>query len=106
MAYHEKQYATQLELFKLLGRDADKVNRLPDSLDTLKRHVRESLPHIDMRSVKDLPLNPKKLSSSRQVTAMTTGENPTQDLFFLNPIDFLSRMPRLAAGQGHALRYG
>ncbi|EAQ82920.1 hypothetical protein CHGG_10738 [Chaetomium globosum CBS 148.51] len=32
-----KQYATQLELFKLLGRDADKVNRLPDSLDTLKQ---------------------------------------------------------------------
>jgi hypothetical protein len=100
-----KQYATQLELFKLLGRDADKVNRLPDSLDTLKRHVRESLPHIDMRTVKDLPLNPKKLSSSRQVTAMTTGENPTQDLFFLNPVDFLSRIEgsQLAKGMHYGL---
>ncbi|KAH6613526.1 hypothetical protein F5144DRAFT_654050 [Chaetomium tenue] len=100
-----KQYATQLELFKLLGRDADKVNRLPDSLDTLKRHVRESLPHIDMRTVKDLPLNPKKLSSSRQVTAMTTGENPTHDLFFLNPVDFLSRIEgsQLAKGMHYGL---
>ncbi|KAK3896610.1 hypothetical protein C8A05DRAFT_39840, partial [Staphylotrichum tortipilum] len=86
-----KQYATQLQLFKLLG-PIDKINRLPESLHTLKRHVRESIPHIDLRVAEDLPLNPKKLSSSRQVTAMMTGESPRQDLFFLNPVDFLGRI--------------
>ncbi|KAK4232710.1 hypothetical protein C8A03DRAFT_39693, partial [Achaetomium macrosporum] len=86
-----KQYAAQLQLLKMLG-PVEKVRQLPESLDTLKRHVRESLPHIDMRTAKDLPLNPKKLSSSRTVTAIMTGENPTQDLFFLNPVDFLARI--------------
>lgn len=86
-----KQYAAQLQLLKMLG-PVEKVRQLPESLDTLKRHVRESLPHIDMRTAKARPLNPKKLSSSRIVTAIMAGENPTQDLFFLNPVDFLARI--------------
>jgi hypothetical protein len=47
-----KQYAAQLQLLKMLG-PVEKVRQLPESLDTLKRHVRESLPHIDMRTAKD-----------------------------------------------------
>lgn len=86
-----KQYSTLLQLLKLLGH-SDKISRLPDSLDTLKRHVRESIPRIDTRVVKDLPLNPKKLSSSRMLSAIMSGESPTQDLFFLNPVDLLRRI--------------
>lgn len=86
-----KQYAAHLQIFSLLG-PVDKINRLPKSLDTLKRHVQESIPHIELRVVRNLPLNPKKLSSSRQVAAMATGESPTQDLFFLNLVDFLGRI--------------
>jgi DnaJ-domain-containing protein 1 len=40
-----KQYSTLLQLLKLLGH-SDKISRLPDSLDTLKRHVRESMPRV------------------------------------------------------------
>ncbi|EAQ83506.1 hypothetical protein CHGG_09910 [Chaetomium globosum CBS 148.51] len=52
----------------------------------------------------DAPLQ-SELRALDRVTAMTTGENPTQDLFFLNPVDFLSRIEgsQLAKGMHYGL---
>ena len=79
---------------------------MPEGLDTLKKYVRELLPGLEMRVSQDLPLNPTKLSSSRRVKAMTTGQNPTQDLFFLNPVDFLRRIQGSRLPESIGMHYG
>ena len=84
------QYAEHIQLLRALG--SSDVNKLPDTVDTLKRQVLESMPTIKMWATKDLALNPKKLSSSRRITSMMAGENPTQDLFFLDTIDLFRRI--------------
>lgn len=90
-----KQYSMLKEILDLLkdgGRE--KINALPDIVDTLKRHVREKLPSLQMRT-RTLTLNPDKLPSSRlhaaEVASMGDKE-PTENLYFMNPIDVYSRV--------------
>lgn len=62
-----KEYATLRELFALLKDDHDgtdalkQLERLLGTVDTLKRHTREEIPHIQIHS-KPVHLNPNKLS--------------------------------------------
>lgn len=91
-----QQYTSLKQILELLkeGDGIAQIGRLPDTVDTLKRHTREELPHLDIRS-KEVMLNPKKLSSSRRQTALIAGkdpEKPSQDLFFMDPINLWGRV--------------
>jgi hypothetical protein len=92
-----KQYSMFKEMLAMLGAEGaakKKIDDLPDTVDTLKRHVREELPLLDLRA-QPIALNPDKLPSSRLQENVIAGReniNPVQDLIFLNPIDTFKRV--------------
>lgn len=94
-----QEYKIWKEILGLL-KDGDavaKINKLPETLDTLKRHAREQIGHIQMRTA-NIALNPHKLGSSRQHQMMAAGKEPIQALFYLNPIDFIERILQSSLG--------
>lgn len=105
-AISRPQYTALKEILQLLkkGDGLSKLDRLPETVDTLKSHVREELPHIQVRS-KEVVLNPKKLSSSRQIAALASDKDkPVQDLFFMNPVDMFGRV--LSSTLANSMHFG
>ncbi|KAI1494442.1 hypothetical protein F5X96DRAFT_560289 [Biscogniauxia mediterranea] len=90
-----KEYSMLKEILALLKslEGLAKIDTLPDTVDTLKRHVKEELPLMEMRS-QSIVLNPDKLPSSRLHAAQVAGKDevPVQDLFFMNPVDLFKRL--------------
>ncbi|KAJ8132205.1 hypothetical protein O1611_g1419 [Lasiodiplodia mahajangana] len=87
-----KEYAMLKEMLELLkdGEGIQKLDKLPTTVDTLKRYVKEELPLLEIRS-QPVALNPDKLPSSRLRAAEVAGsivDQPKQDMFFFNPIEF------------------
>ena len=109
-------YMALLQVLKLLPKDPssliDALERLPDTIETMKRQATSRLPLLELRS-KNIPLNPEKLPTARLHNATSIEENADtvpvhevnatfkQDLYFFNPVSlfktilsssFVSRM--------------
>ncbi|RYC54491.1 hypothetical protein CHU98_g11716 [Xylaria longipes] len=125
-----KEYAMLKEMFNLLkiGQGVTKLDKLPNTVDTLKRYVKEELPLLQMRSY-PVALNPDKLPSSRLRAAEVAGsvvdqpkqdmffsrlraaevagsvvDQPKQDMFFFNPIEFFKSI--LASKLADSMHFG
>lgn len=90
------QYIAMREILQLLkkGDGLAQLDKLPDTVDTLKSHVREQLPHLGIRS-KTVALNAKKISTSRKITALMGDQDPsmpTQNLYFMDPVSMFGRV--------------
>ncbi|RYC62816.1 hypothetical protein CHU98_g3384 [Xylaria longipes] len=102
-----KQYIMMKEIFALLkkGEGVNKLNKLPETVDTLKRYVREELPLLEIRS-QLVALNPDKLPSSRLHAAQIGGniDQPKQDMYFFNPIELFKNI--LASTLAKSMHFG
>lgn len=86
------QYTALREVMNLLKQDGlSLLDRLPDTVDTLKRHVHEDRPHIELRQ-KEVALQPTKLPSSRRAAALINDRQLSQNLYYFNPIDLMQRI--------------
>ncbi|KAI0552514.1 hypothetical protein F4679DRAFT_68666 [Xylaria curta] len=75
------------------GKGVNKIDKLPEIVDTLERHVQEELPLLEIRSHL-VALNPDKLPSSR-VHVAQIGSNidqPKQDIYFFNLIELFGNI--------------
>ena len=91
-----KQYEYLRQALQLLKSDISKLDSLPETVGTLKKHVRETLPLIEIRK-KSVALNPDKLSTQRQARAaereaFNPNISPTKDLYFFNLADVTKRI--------------
>lgn len=87
------QYTALRETLNLLKQNGGlaQLNQLPLTVDTLKRHVHEERPHIEIRQ-KEVSLQPEKLSSSRRQNAIVAGRDLSQQLYYFNPVDMIGRV--------------
>ena len=109
-------YTALLQVLRLLPRDPsgliDAFERVPETIETLKKQATSQLPLLELRS-KNIPLNPEKLSTMRRHNAGLVDEDANidsaseanttikQGLYFFNPVSlfktilsssFVSRM--------------
>ena len=64
------------------------LDDMPATFDVLRNRAFSSVPSVELR-YKNVPLNPHKLPTSRTATLDTNDSPPTQDMFFLNPLDLV-----------------
>lgn len=89
------QYSALQDVMNLLKTSDDglaQLDRLPPTVDTLKRHVHEERPHIEIRR-KTVALQPDKLPSSRITNALVSGNDAnSQELYYINPVSLMQRL--------------
>ena len=91
-----KQYESLHQILKLLKTDINKLNALPETVGTLKKHAKQTLPLLEVRK-KAVALNPEKLSIQRQARAIEREGfdpkiAPTKNLYFFNLADITKRI--------------
>jgi hypothetical protein len=66
--------------------DHPMIQRLPNSLTTLKRHLSRELPLLPMRK-KSIPLAAEKIATEKALrkSIQTEGDTPMEDLYFFDP---------------------
>ena len=82
-----KQYESLRQILRLLRPDVSKLDALPETVGTLKKHVRQTLPLLEVRR-EAIALNHEKLSTQRQAGAVERegfdpNIAPTKNLYFL-----------------------
>jgi hypothetical protein len=97
-------YLTLLNVMYQLRDDApNKLDHLPKYLDTIKCHLKEQLPLLELRKI-PVPLIKEKLPSS--VGGQAVPEVPKEDLIFFNPIDtIIPALDKTASWAGGIQRY-
>jgi hypothetical protein len=62
------------------------IRKLPCTLKTLKRHLKEELPLLPMRK-KSIPLVAEKIATEKALrkSIQTEGDTPMEDLYFFDP---------------------
>ncbi|KAL8802829.1 MAG: hypothetical protein Q9200_006455, partial [Gallowayella weberi] len=75
-------YSSLLEILRMLQPN-EEISKLPESLGTLKKWLKEQLPLLQLRT-KSIPLLPEKLPSMK-ASLKASQPNPTENLYFFDP---------------------
>ena len=80
------EFASLRQILSMI-KDISQIHKLPNSLDTLKRHLTKELPLLPLRK-KAIPLVADKLATEKALRKSTQNEQgiPTEDLYFFDPI--------------------